>query len=158
MTVLTFCLGMPIFLSSCMSRPESPGLFAQADLNRDGFVSQNEWQQYGGNDVSFMAADHDHAGKLSESEFYEAVRLNQQSQGNSQAQQKMNDGQTSQLVRAALSSSGDINGYAIKVDTYNGVVTLSGTVRTQKEKQRAEEIASGVQGVGQVFNSIAVKY
>lgn len=151
-------LASTLLLGACASKPEKSGLFSKADSNRDGYVSMNEWQQTGGNDIAFMAADRDRTGRLTEPAFYEAIRLNQQSQGNSEAQKRMNDSHLAQQVKNVLSSSRDINGYAIKVDVYNGVVTLSGTVRTQTEKQKAEDLATSTPGVTQVFNSIAIKY
>jgi hyperosmotically inducible protein len=42
----------------------------------------------------------------------------------------------------------------VKVDTYNGVVQLSGFVETSVQKTRAEQIARGVSGVRDVTNNI----
>ncbi len=134
------------FVSACASQPEKSGLFIQADTNHDGYISLNEWKQTGGNDVAFLAADRDRKNKLTESEFYEATRLNEQSQNNSEAQQRINDNRVSQNVQNALNDSNDVNGSSIIVETHNGTTQLSGVVRTVKEKQRAEVIAKGVQG------------
>jgi hyperosmotically inducible periplasmic protein len=45
----------------------------------------------------------------------------------------------------------------VKVDTFKGVVQLSGFVDSVAQKERAETIASGVAGVKSVKNSITVK-
>lgn len=46
---------------------------------------------------------------------------------------------------------------AVSVETFKGIVQLSGFVDTATEKQRAETIAAGVQGVRDVKNNIVVK-
>jgi len=45
----------------------------------------------------------------------------------------------------------------INVDTKNGVVTLAGTVSSQDQKQRANQVAQGVSGVKSVSDQIVVK-
>lgn len=46
---------------------------------------------------------------------------------------------------------------SIKVVTYKGVVQLSGFVDSDKEKQRASELARSVEGVKDVKNDLVVK-
>jgi hyperosmotically inducible protein len=46
--------------------------------------------------------------------------------------------------------------YRIKVNTFKGVVQLSGFVNTAREKQRAEVIAYSVEGVKKVENALLV--
>ncbi len=45
----------------------------------------------------------------------------------------------------------------VKVDTFKGVVQLSGFVETAEQKARAEQIAAGIQGVQSVQNNITLK-
>jgi osmotically-inducible protein OsmY len=45
----------------------------------------------------------------------------------------------------------------VKVETFKGVVQLSGFVDSQDQKARAEQIARGINGVQSVKNNIAVK-
>jgi osmotically-inducible protein OsmY len=45
----------------------------------------------------------------------------------------------------------------IKVETYKGIVSLSGFVNTPDQKTRAAEIAGGVPGVRDVKNEIVLK-
>lgn len=47
--------------------------------------------------------------------------------------------------------------FRIKVDSFKGVVQLSGFVNSSTEKQRAEQIAYSVDGVKQVRNSLLIK-
>ena len=153
--ISTLLLGL---VTACASSPDRSGLFYQSDVNHDGYITLGEWEQTGRSDVAFLAADRDHRNKLDEAEFYEAIRLNEQSKNIGEAQQHDNDRQISKNVVNALGDSNDINGAAINVETYRGTVQLSGTVRTVTEKQHAEAIARNVDGVRQVFNSITVKY
>ncbi|MGH9752566.1 MAG: BON domain-containing protein [Blastocatellia bacterium] len=44
----------------------------------------------------------------------------------------------------------------VDVDTRGGVVTLTGVVRTQAEKEQAERIAGNTEGVTRVINNITV--
>lgn len=53
-------------------------------------------------------------------------------------------------VKADLLTTQNVPGMEIKVDTVNGVVTLSGMVDTQSEKDRAVQLTRGIEGVKQV--------
>lgn len=44
----------------------------------------------------------------------------------------------------------------IEVNTTKGVVTLAGKVKNQEEKQMAEKVAKGVEGVQKVHNNLQV--
>ncbi|MGQ7848024.1 BON domain-containing protein [Granulosicoccus sp. 3-233] len=45
----------------------------------------------------------------------------------------------------------------VEVETFRDVVQLSGFVDSEEDKARAEELASAVEGVGSVENSLIVK-
>ena len=60
-------------------------------------------------------------------------------------------------VKTRLLESKQVNGLNITVNTYKNNVQLSGFVKTSQEKQKAAEIAGGVDGVGSVTNSLEVK-
>jgi hyperosmotically inducible periplasmic protein len=60
-------------------------------------------------------------------------------------------------VKAAFASDEVVKARQINVDTFRGVVQLSGFVDTTAEKQRAGYLASKVQGVTDVKNNITVK-
>lgn len=146
-----------LFLTACASTPEAPGDFARADSNHDGYVSLNEWKLAGGRELAFLAADRQHAGKIDEAGFYEAQRLNNVAGADAESARQAGDAQLTQGVKAALAARRDINGYAIRVETYQGNVQLSGAVRSDREKRAAEDTASSVPGVRQVFNSIVIQ-
>ncbi len=60
-------------------------------------------------------------------------------------------------VKSKLLLSKDTTGTAISVETFKGIVQLSGFVKSEQEKQRAEEIANTVGGVKKVENKISIR-
>ncbi len=60
-------------------------------------------------------------------------------------------------VKAAMVQDPTVKARDVKVETFKGVVQLSGFVDSQNEKARAEQIAAGVAGVQSVQNNITVK-
>lgn len=60
-------------------------------------------------------------------------------------------------VKAALVESKEVKAREVNVETYRGVVQLSGFVSTQAEALKAAEIARGVKGVQSVKNDIRIK-
>jgi hyperosmotically inducible protein len=62
-------------------------------------------------------------------------------------------------VRIKLASDRDVKGggNTLKVDVKQGVVTLSGSVETQRQKDKAAKLAKKVKGVKQVVNDLEVK-
>lgn len=158
MRLIALCAAVSgLLLSACASKPEAPGDFARADSNRDGYVSLNEWKISGGRDMAFMAVDKDRKGRLSEQGFYEAQRLGASAGADAEAARQASDELISSEIRNALSGRRDVNGYAVRVEAYQGNVQLSGTVRTDKEKRAVEDIARGVRGARQVFNTIIIQ-
>lgn len=59
-------------------------------------------------------------------------------------------------TRAALAYTDDLRDATINVDVENEVVTLSGTVPTDNQKTKAEEIARSIEGIKSVKNELAV--
>ena len=61
-------------------------------------------------------------------------------------------------IKAEMAKTKGVSAMHIKVDTdTNGVVTLSGTAKSQDEVDKAVAIARGVRGVASVDNNIKVK-
>lgn len=146
-------------LNGCSSVPvQRTAEFHQADTNNDAKIELTEWLRFGGIESSFIAADSDHVGILNEAQFRQALRFNDEATGKSGArQEKVFDVQILTDVKRNLEQSRDINAWNIKVEVYQADVTLSGPVRTPREKQIAEQIAAGVMGVKNVFNQITIK-
>jgi hyperosmotically inducible protein len=60
------------------------------------------------------------------------------------------------LVRQKLAGDSVVKGGALNVDVKAGVVTLSGSVQAEKQKDKAERLAHKVKGVKSVVNQIKV--
>lgn len=60
-------------------------------------------------------------------------------------------------VKAQLAGDSVTQAIQVDVETYDGVVQLSGFVDSEKMRQRAVEIAQGVEGVKKVINNIELK-
>jgi hypothetical protein len=69
----------------------------------------------------------------------------------------MDDALITEKVKAALAKDLDASALAISVDTTQGTVQLSGTVESEEEKEKAESIARGVDGVKAVENKLTVE-
>lgn len=150
-------LAAAVLLNGCSTAQVRTHEFGQADANGDGRVVLVEWLRFGGAEASFIAADNDRKGYLEEAQFRQAVRFNDEATGGSARQQKSLDDQIVTDVRRSLEQSRDVNAWNIKAEVFQGNVTLSGAVRTQREKQSAEQTASAVQGVKAVFNQLIIK-
>lgn len=64
-----------------------------------------------------------------------------------ESSQPVDDTWITTKVKADLLTSSNVPGTEIKVETVNGTVTLSGTVSTQAEKDKAVKTAKGIKGV-----------
>jgi osmotically-inducible protein OsmY len=60
-------------------------------------------------------------------------------------------------VKAAFIHDETVKAGAISVETFKGIVQLSGFVDTAEQKFRAADLARGVRGVREVKNTISVK-
>ncbi|WP_173297838.1 BON domain-containing protein [Thermanaeromonas sp. C210] len=69
---------------------------------------------------------------------------------------RQEDAQLKKKLQELLESDKDLRGYALNADVVEGEARLQGTVDTLIEKQRAEELASGLPGIKRVDNAISV--
>lgn len=69
---------------------------------------------------------------------------------------RVDDGQITARVNAGLAADSNLSAIRIDVDTKDGVVTLTGPVPNATAKERAEEIAKGVNEVKSVRNELTV--
>jgi hyperosmotically inducible periplasmic protein len=60
-------------------------------------------------------------------------------------------------VKAKMIDNKDVDAGAIKVETLNGTVMLSGFAKSDKERSTAEGIARDIKGVKSVKNEIAIR-
>ena len=71
--------------------------------------------------------------------------------------ERIDDHSTSYRVRAALADDSQYKYDGVNVETFKGVVQLSGFVNTRDQKNRAGDLARKVKGVNDVENNITVK-
>lgn len=69
----------------------------------------------------------------------------------------VDDSNITAKVKAEFVKDPVVSALAVSVETFKGVVQLSGFVNTQEAKDRAEKIARGIRGVTSVANSLIVK-
>jgi hyperosmotically inducible protein len=69
----------------------------------------------------------------------------------------VDDATVTTKVKSALLRDDAVKSFEIKVETFKGVVQLSGFVDTADEKAAAEKDATAVSGVKDVKNSLTVK-
>ena len=74
----------------------------------------------------------------------------------SQAGEAVTDTWITTKVKSDLLATKDVSGSEIKVDTKDGVVTLTGNVETQAEADKAKSVAAGIKGVTSVDSQITV--
>jgi len=152
---LIICSSLMVACSN--NPPQRTADFARADTNGDGAVTLPEWLGFGGAEAAFLAIDRERTGKLDESAFREALRMSDHGSAVTQRQQQNMDVQLTQQVKAALQANRNLNGWNLRVESYQNSVTLSGAVRTDQEKRLAEDLARSVSGVVQVFNQIVIR-
>jgi hyperosmotically inducible protein len=70
---------------------------------------------------------------------------------------KVDDAAITTKVKTALMAEPGLRSLEINVDTRDNVVTLNGTVDSQEKKQRAMQIAQGIDGVKSVADNLVVK-
>jgi hyperosmotically inducible protein len=69
----------------------------------------------------------------------------------------VDDSSITARVKTALLSDPDVKGTDVKVETYRGVVQLSGFVDSPQEAEKAVQLAQKVPGVREVKNDIRLK-
>ena len=80
-----------------------------------------------------------------------------QTPGGRTAGEVVDDSTITTKVKAKLFDDPKLSGFAINVDTFEGEVTLTGSVDTYEAKTRATGLASSVYGVERVNNLLKVK-
>ena len=69
----------------------------------------------------------------------------------------LTDDMIADYVRLRLASDPLVKGGALEAASKDGVVTITGTVETQQQKDKASRVAKKVKGVKQVVNNITLK-
>ncbi len=73
------------------------------------------------------------------------------------AGETMDDGALTAKVKTALLQDKDVSGLAVNVNSYRGVVQLTGFVDDDSQRSKAESIAKEVSGVESVKNDLQIK-
>jgi osmotically-inducible protein OsmY len=71
--------------------------------------------------------------------------------------ERIDDRADSSRVRKALSADTRYKYDDVSIQTFKGVVQLSGFVNTKEQKSAAGDVAKGVEGIKQVANNIVIK-
>jgi osmotically-inducible protein OsmY len=70
--------------------------------------------------------------------------------------QHVPDGELIDQVRVHLANDPDVGGVKIDVDAHDGVVTIAGKCKTEKQRIKAEKIVKKVKGVVSVNNQLVI--
>jgi osmotically-inducible protein OsmY len=76
--------------------------------------------------------------------------------GEQTAGEKLDDATITARVKAKIAASPQLNPFNIQVNTVEGEVSLTGRVNSRSEKEEAERLARGTDGVRQVRNLLEV--
>lgn len=68
----------------------------------------------------------------------------------------MADAEVTARVKTKLTTDPEINPFRIDVDTLDGKVTLSGMVASERQREEAQRLAEGTEGVVEVVNNLEV--
>ena len=133
--------------------PDSRREFAEFDANRDGHVSFEEFTAQGGDGRAFREADADRDGRLSSDEFIKARSIDQRIKTG----QYFDDAWITARVKARLLKDNLLDNLNIRVETQDGVVQLSGEVKSTKQASHAIGLASAVAGVVSVHSGLLLR-
>lgn len=77
--------------------------------------------------------------------------------GAAQAQQALNEGSLTAKIKSKMALDDTVRATAINVDTDGGVVTLSGTIRSEAERAKALQLARETAGVTSVVDRLVIR-
>ena len=128
--------------------------FKALDTDSDGTLTSTEaGKDQLFNKSNFGAADADNDGTLTLGEYADYKSQAQ----STESSRVMNDSVITARVKADILKEEGLKGMRISVETYKGVVQLSGFVESKTQVARVEEIAKATEGVKSVKNSLVVK-
>lgn len=128
--------------------------FHELDTNNDGHLNYSEASRdsfY--TKEHFNAADKNKDAKLTQEE-YSNYKTAQQKK---EVGRIVDDSTITAKVKANILKEEGFKGMQVSVETYNGVVQLSGFVNTKAQVQKAGQVAKAVEGVKSVKNNLIVK-
>ena len=137
------------FSSASWAQKASNQAFDILDKNRDGFLSKEEVA--GNKELAkrFAKFDANKDGKMSVDEFIKANEDNDK--------RIASDSAITTKVKTKFLTEKGIPSMAISVETYEGIVLLTGTVGSKDQIATAGKLVAGVPGVKKVDNKLAAK-
>ena len=148
------CSAWAVSLSDEINQSPDVQQFNDLDTNHDGHLSFSEASKdsfY--TKEHFDAADKNKDAKLTQEE-YSNYKTAQQKK---EVGRIVDDSTITTKVKALIVKEEGFKGMQVSVETYKGVVQLSGFVSTKAQIQKAGEIAKSVEGVKSVKNNLIVK-
>jgi hypothetical protein len=127
--------------------------FHKLDSNRDGFLSREETAGIINFTTAFNDADGNRDGRLDPDEFAKAQAMHERVKVGTYA----SDGWITAKVKTALLRARAVRSMSINVETFKGVVQLSGFVNSEEQKRQAAAAAASIAGVIEVKNALIVK-
>jgi hypothetical protein len=127
--------------------------FHKLDTNRDGFLSREETSGLINFTIAFNDADDNRDGRLDPNEFAKAQAIHERVKVDTYA----SDSWITAKVKTALLRERAVRSMSINVETFKGVVQLSGFVNSGQQKRQAAAAAANVRGVVEVKNALIVK-
>jgi len=140
-------------LACPVSRAQGSNALDGYDANHDGYVTLDEWRRVGGDPRVFQGSDANGDGRLDRDEILKARSWDDRVK----AAEYAGDAWVTAKVKAVLLMDQVVSGAGVKVITHDGNVQLSGFVRSDEESRHAARLASQVEGVRTVVNSLTVK-
>ena len=137
------------FSSTSWAQKVSNQAFEILDKNRDGFLSKQEVA--GDKELAkrFAKFDADKDGRMNVDEFIKANEDNDK--------RIASDSAITTKVKTKFLTEKGIPSMAISVETYEGIVQLTGTVENKDQVANAGKLAAGVPGVKKIDNKLAAK-
>lgn len=128
--------------------------FNQLDVSGNGLLTWPEAAKDKSlNSKHFARADKDNDGSLDKDEYAEIKT----ELGQKKVSQVVSDSVITTKAKAKLLAEESLKSLKISVETYKGEVILSGFVRDEATKARAEEVVATIEGVKSVKNSLVIK-
>ena len=127
--------------------------FRSLDANRDGFLEKSEVSRIRGYAAAFDKADANRDRRLGLEEFVEAEAIHDRQQ----VAAYVSDAALTAKVKTALLREPDLNAMDVNVETDKGRVQLSGWVENAAQHNKALRVASRVEGVKEVRDSMSIK-
>lgn len=146
-------LAAPLCAFAQDAAPQKNPEFVKLDKNKDGHLGRQEAAADKRAAKFFDQADMNHDGRLNEDEWLKARAMADRQKAGEYA----DDSAITAKVKSALLAKKGIPSADISVETYHGVVQLSGFVDTAEQIRLAGKTAAGVKGVKEVKNSLNVK-